>query len=260
LNHLLPMFGVPQRIAQLQILIANAGQFIGDNIVGPLRLALNPITNSLDQLKEIAEGFIKDFIKDRWGIDIDQFELLTKLSNKMDLASVTIGGVTVPMFKPGDHAKLDGYMGIIGVEHSQELQGPLQEIPGITFYPNATFGLDQDVEFDQSRFAAYADAVTMSKLLLLQENAVPGETIELNQLSALVNNTRADLGIPLATPYDWSKLNVNGDHGGNIFTTTLQRPGGLIPVFTDKGPTGMFSRDDRPWLRLIDGLSWREET
>src|SRR5262249_14901986 len=80
-----------------------------------------------------------------------------------------------------------------------------------------------------------------------------------NALSALVNNTLADLGTPLPTPYDWSLLNVNGDHGGDIFTTTLQRPGAKIPVETDLWPTGFFFRDERPWLRLIDGISWRED-
>src|SRR5262249_1515171 len=75
-NHLLPMFGVPQFAADFRTPLNEFSEFIDDNIVGPVRLALNPITTVIDELKEIPIELIKDYIKDTYGVDIDQFDQL----------------------------------------------------------------------------------------------------------------------------------------------------------------------------------------
>src|SRR5207244_64999 len=59
-DHLLPMFGVPQRLADVRTFLNDFGDAVSDNLVGPLRLALNPLTQPLDKLKEIPRQFVKD--------------------------------------------------------------------------------------------------------------------------------------------------------------------------------------------------------
>jgi hypothetical protein len=251
-DHLLPMYGVPQSIARLQPILQSFGEAIDDNIVGPVRLALNPITDVIDELKEIPKRFVKELIFERWGVDLDQYERLMRLSNKMDLASVTVADRTIPIFKPGDHEKIDGYMGIEGIAHSEMLSPGLHEVPGITFHENATISTSENVEFDKTKFAAYANGVTFGKLLLLTEDPVDGEPVGAGQLSAVMSDL-------IGGDYDWSRLNMNGHHGGNIFTTTLQKPDEYFPVQVEIGPNGYFLTDSQPWLRTIDGGSWRDD-
>ena len=124
-NHLLPMFGVPPEIAGLQVIFQTFAEFLNDNIVGLIRLAFNPISEALDEIKEIPKAFLKTFIRERWGFDIDQLEQLLSLSNKIDVASITVGSRTIPVFKPADHENLDHYLGIEGIALSQTLQDSL---------------------------------------------------------------------------------------------------------------------------------------
>ena len=251
-NHLLPMFGVPQFVADFRTPLNGFAEFIDDNIVGPVRMALNPITSLIDELKEIPKELVKDYISETYGIDVDQFDLLLRLSNKMDMAFVEINGTRVPVFKPGDHEKIDAYMGINGIAFSETLQESLQDIPGITFYDDPTVALGGNVEFDKTKFAGYANSVQLGKLLLLVEDPIDGETVGAGQLSALMSDLTG-------APYEWSLLNMNGNHGGNIFTTTLQRPGQMIEVVSDDGAVENRRSDERPWLKLIDGGSWRDD-
>jgi hypothetical protein len=94
--------------------------------------------------------------------------------------------------------------------------------------------------------------VQLGKLVLLSEKPVDGETVGAGQLSRLMSDV-------LGQPYDWSLLNLNGQHGGNIFTTTLPKPGQTMEFDADIGASGLVPVDSRPWLRLIDGGSWRDD-
>ena len=143
--------------------------------------------------------------------------------------TVTIDGqdTVISLFKAGDHEKIDAYMGIEGIANSrvlstEELNSP---ILGIEYHPGAVGQLDGNVEFDKQKFAAYANAVTLAKMLLLQEtNPLGGPaTVGSGQLSELMSDYLTQInGVP--TSYDWGLLNPVGDHGGNILTTTLPKP------------------------------------
>ena len=223
-------------------------------------------------MKDAAKNVIKDLIKERWGLDVEQFDLLSKLGNKMDVASVTIGDSVIPVFKPGDHAELDAYMGIHGVPNSSDVQDLLLNIPGVTFYDDAKLDLGQNVEFDKTKFAAYADSVTISKMLLLTENPVDGSTVGAGGLTELMRNQLAQIGSPYATTYDFSKLNLVGAHGGNVLTTTLQKPGvvldhvetqklGLDGVTMPVDHTASFPSDARGRGCAFDGSqNWRNDS
>ena len=103
--------------------------------------------------------------------------------------------------------------------------------------------------------------MTLGKLLLLQEKPLDGDLASAGQLSALVNNTLADLGTPLAEPYDWSLLNMDPADGGNVLTTTLQKPGVMVDATQADGSIVSVLSDAQPWLLQIDGdHNWRQDS
>ncbi len=276
LNHLAPMLGIPKFAAQVGGALIDFGTLLDDLVFGPLGLVLSPVRGILGEVKDLVKDFIEDAIEDRFGVDMDQVDLLTSLANKMDLAAIYVGDARIEIFKSGDHEKLDRYLGIEGIGQNAPLSPAIQNIPGLEFYPGAVGERQNDnVEFDKTKFKAYADAVTMSKMLLLQETDPLGVgTVGDGQLSKLMSDgltAVANNGMPgPVVPYDWGLLNNNGGHGGNILTTTLPMPGVPLEVDVQRlDPDGfllshylvdMFS-DERPWLRLIDGdLPWRQNT
>ena len=71
--------------------------------------------------------------------------------------------------------------------------------------------------FCNTLFAAFFQVCIYQGSDHLSEDPVDGETIGAGELSQLMTDL-------IGTQYDWSLLNVNGEHGGNIFTTTLPNP------------------------------------
>jgi hypothetical protein len=69
----------------------------------------------------------------------------------MDLSEINLGPLgTIPLFQPGDHAKLDGYLGLA---------------PNHATLPDG--GLGDNVVFDKNTFAPYKNTVQMTKLMFL---------------------------------------------------------------------------------------------
>ena len=103
---------------------------------------------------------------------------------------------------------------------------PLDQVPGVEFYPDAAGNFGDNIEYDKNKFLAYRNALQLSKMLLLQETDPLADTnppgVTLEQLSKLMNDALAAAGEPAT--YDWSLLNVWGDHGASILTTTLPKP------------------------------------
>lgn len=254
-NHLLPMLGVPVEIAQIQGQLGTFANFLDDEIVGPMRLAVNPLFALADEIAEIPKQFVKDMIRDRFGFDVDTVDLLLGMSNKMDLASITIGDRVIPVFLPDDHEKLDAYLGIVGIENSELIPAEVNEIPGATFYEGARGFLGHNIEFDKEKFAAYANSVVLGKLLLLMEEPIDGATTGAGALSAVMSDH-------LVGGYDFSLLNLNGAHGGNIITATLPKPGVTVDLRNEAGEVvATVPADTRPWMLSIDtDHGWREES
>ncbi|MFV1978459.1 MAG: hypothetical protein ACC649_03825, partial [Myxococcota bacterium] len=244
-KHLLPMLGLPEELGFLREALADLFSEIGDV------LASEGVDNTPDDALADADAsitdYLKQFIEDVWGFSFEVFDFLTQSNSKLDLASVEIAGKFIPVFKPGDHEKADGYLGMTPVNHHAPLPPSFMEVvtlPGATlsFYPNAMGALSGAAEFSKSDFPSYANAVTLSKMLLLQEDAVDSEptSAHLNQLSKLFNDNLAG-----ATSYDASLLNLNGAHGGNVLTATLP---------------GVAGADDSHWLGTIDSdQEWRSD-
>lgn len=254
-NHLLPMYGVPTEFTQFRSVLQTFGARLGREITGPIQTALNPITEQLEKINEFVKDKIEEQIKARFGLDLKQLEFLENLGAKMDVASIVADdGTDVPMFKPDAHAKIDEIMGIEGSSQSEALDARLTERGGLTLYEGAVGTLDGNVEFDKTKFAAYANSVTLAKLLLLSERPVDGATIGAGALSKFFSDQ-------LGRPYDFSLLNLNGGHGGNIMTATLPKPGQTADIIRDTQRAGQAPSDARPGLYSFDtDHAWRTDS
>ncbi len=273
-NYLIPMLGIPRKIGELS---AAAELFVGElqeKVLEPTRELAGPLMQPIDSLMEwITEG-IREYIREKireaiiayWGVDIDVIEFLTTSpSGKMDLASIKIDETEILLFKPTDHERLDTYLGFAGTDHIApfDLASYVQEVDingttiVVTYHDNALGGLKDNAEIDMDKFAAYANSVTLSKLLLFQETLVGQDPVD-GQQPKTISQLLTDL---IGQPYDFEIMDLNGDHGGNILTATM--PGVVdpygkrvsviekygLPVFSDL------------WLNTIDGdHNWRQDS
>jgi hypothetical protein len=201
-DHLLSMLGAPDFVGGLREALGALSNLI-DEVVGE---ALNPIRMLEDEIMDFAKGKIKALLEDRWGVPVDEIEfLLDNPSARMDIQSFDLPVIgTIELFQPGERAKLDGYLGLA----SHDPNEPLAD--GEAFNPDST------------GFKAFANSVTLSKMLLLD-----GPTMD---------QLMADLS---GRPYS-----LYGPHGqlGNVMTTALPGAGDGTAL----------------WLRSIDAdFSWR---
>ena len=176
----------------------------------------------------------------------------------MDMASITIlaglpGETVIPLFKPGDHARLDLYLGMPADHHEPAPAGTslLDTDLGISieFYAGPEDGTNPDgrlkdgAAFSKANFAAYANAITVTKLMYLMETPPDGELTSSGQLSKLYSKLD-DAVAPGPGTYDFKKLNLHGAHGGNILTSTLPGVAG-----------------DAVWMDTIDADNvWRADS
>jgi hypothetical protein len=238
-TYLMPMFGLPPELSLVRGILLAFGDALHRDVLAPLQVAFNPLAAIARPVKEFVSDLMKDFVRDRFGIDIELLEFLSSTSGKLDLATIKIDGKVIPVFKPGDRERMDAMLGLEATDHlplpgsSETGRAPKFEA---TFYSGALGRLKDDATFDKNTFLAYANAVTMSKMLLLVENPVDGSTVGANGLTDLFTHQLQAITPSRTVPYDVDKLNVNGAHGGNIFTITL--PG---------------VNDGSPWLTTIDG-------
>ena len=209
-NRVMPMLGLPRILGQFRSAMADFGGLLDDLVLPSVRFLFLPISALLGAAKAAVKDVIIEAIEERFGIDFELFEELTKLNNKMDLESVEVDGVRVPIFKAGDHEKLDRVHGRPGRPSvaARAAGHPGHPVPcgrdrrGRTTASSSTRPL----------FAAYADAVTLAKMLLLQELDPLGATTPgTGQLSKLMSDALTALPRRHPTRYDWSKLNLVGD-------------------------------------------------
>ncbi|MCW5625291.1 MAG: LEPR-XLL domain-containing protein, partial [Burkholderiales bacterium] len=240
--HLLPMLGVPNELAFARTAMQSLGTAL-QPITDAVGMLFNPLQAAVAELKEAAANFVKDQVKERFGFDFETFDYLTNLAAKMDLQSIEIGSVVVPVFPPGAREKLEAYLGLSGDLYEDPPAG-FDAFPGVEFYDDAVGPLNDNVAFDKAAFPAYANSVVLGKLLLLSEDPVDGATVGAGQLSQVMSDVLTDLNGGITVGYDFGLLNLNGAHGGNILTSTL--PG---------------IADASPWLTSIDqDHGWRADS
>ncbi|HUH15478.1 MAG TPA: hypothetical protein VML35_06310, partial [Gaiellaceae bacterium] len=272
-HRILPMLGLPTFVGELRASMVEFIDLLDELVLAPIDFIFAPLSALLGLAKQVVKDFAISAIEHFSGIDFELIEQLEHMNSKMDLASVTIDGVVIPIYKDSDRDKLDEYMGINGTAHSHAFGGSVDlgnADWAVSFYADAVGALKDNVEFDKERFRAYANSVTLSKMLLLQEtNPLGAATTGSGQLSALMSNFLTELNGGTATTYDWGLLNQVGAHGGNIFTTTLPKPaveaaldptalvGNQATLVSGHGLTNLdvvrYSTDGTPIGGLVDG-------
>ncbi len=241
-GHLLPMAGLPAEIGLLRgALQAFSGEV--ESVVASQEESINPVTAALGRVKDFAADFIKGQIKKRTGLSSEVIDFLKLLGNKMDLASITlpITDDVVPVFKPGDHERLDAILDLPPNHHT----GPLSPITIdkfdhiFTFYDDAQSFLNTNATMNKQNFAAYANSVTLTKMIYLMDDdpLITGVSAADGQLSGLYSQLTG-------SAYNFGLLNLHGSHGGNVLTTTL--PG---------------VADGQIWMTSIDADQvWRQDS
>ncbi len=251
-QYFLPMLGFPDQIGFIRSALDQFSDEIREAILTPLRLILNPLRSTIADAKQAVGDFVEGQILERFGVDAQTFEFLKRMNAKMDLESVTIGGVTIPLFKDEDRNLLDVYLGLTPDDHEDRPQG-IENIPGVVYHTDVLGALKDDAVLDKQDFAAYANSVTLAAMLLLHETELPtGADTSDGQLSQLFQDL-------IQQPYDFGKLLLNGEHGGNILTATLPKVDAVEVVYRESkdGQTLVRESNDSPWLVSIDaGAPW----
>src|ERR1700741_4891529 len=130
----------------------------------------------------------------------------------------------------------------MGLDADHEHEDPpagFDSFPGVEFYEPTKGALAAEGHFDKQEFAAYANSVTLTKLLLLMETPPDGLTGAENgadQLSALYSQLSG-------TTYDFELLNMHGAHGGNVLTSTLPGVGGTAKWMTSIDADNVWRQD-----------------
>jgi hypothetical protein len=199
------------------------------------------------------------------------------------LKSITFGtgpdAVTVNVYGPNDRARLNYIMGFTEDANEpidlEEIQDQLDDLnadaadigaPNLSmeFYEGARGRLKVDAEWNKETFAPYANSVTLSKMLLLQEILPNGQAPIGGNQPKTISHLISDLisaGGP-AQYYDFALLTMTHPNmGGDIMTTTL-------PGATDRfdEPASALARyvapiDSDLWISLIDGdHNWRQDS
>ena len=181
------------------------------------------------------------------------------------------------LFKSTDREKVDEYLGFGSSDihhpfpHVDEYDNPdyVQvhtygedgRLIRTVYHEGALGGLLENIEYDKEKFAAYANTVTLGKLLLLQEED-PLSGAQPKNLSRFASDflTQA-AGTPLYYDFANPGITLNGNHGGDILTATLN---GVLDAYGR--PVGATSLYPQPiwgdlWLTTIDGdHAWRQDS
>jgi hypothetical protein len=221
-DHLLSMLGLPDVVGDLAGALDVINEFLADII------PFNPISAGIAELKEIAKELVKDAVEESLGLNLDHLKsLITSPTYWLEVSNVTLeipllGSVSLDLFPPGMHEKLDADMGLPPNHHVfQELyiygQGIIQGT-----------GLADNAVFDPEVFKAFKNSGTQTKLLLLDST----------QLNALLKAELVAGGVvkPSATVATYT--------GGLTQTNVMWTP--LL--------------GHRTWLHTIDGdHAWRAD-
>lgn len=235
---MLSMLGAPDWLDEVVDALGDFAQFIDqlDNFIDPPFDLLRPI---VDELKAEAKDWLHDRITEALGFDPDVInQILGSPAGMMDLPSIPLGGDTIGLFPEDAHERLDTLLGLPDDHHAESLE-PL-------FGVDVSGPLLDGIDFDKESFAAYADAVTLAKLLTLD-----GETMDqvLRDLTGLANYRLYETDGNL--PDELGGIGPgNPAPGGNVMITAL--PG----LFDDVADPVVRAQ----WLRVIDGdHAWRSD-
>ncbi|KPJ90223.1 MAG: hypothetical protein AMJ53_14410, partial [Gammaproteobacteria bacterium SG8_11] len=288
-QHLISMFGMPKGFGELRATYVDILSELDQKVLEPIRGLAPAVMEQIDKvidylLKDVREWMqdvIDEEVKKRFGVDLDVLRYIEENAENfvsLEKLSIQQGQSGTPqefkLFKAGSREKLDSFMGFTG-DFFEELDQEIVEVqlgddPATAwflrmFYQKDSNGkirgkLKENVEFDKQKFSPFADSQVLSKLLLLQETTVKGVDDVLPGKygsSAVAEDPKtiskliSDL---IDQPYDFSKMRLNGNHGGNILTATMpgvvDEFGNLIDGYSLFPNQALSSGDN--WMTAID--------
>jgi len=223
-THLLSMLGAPDFVGGLREILDDVATFL-DSVTG---WAKNPIRMVNTAIKNWAKDIVKAELTARYGLPIEQIErFLDEPTTRIDTSTLSLPATTISVLGIFSVPVASQTLTVLGPAKRAELDGYLGLPTHAPFTPLAA-----SERFNVNSFKAYKNAVTMSKLLLLD--------------GAGMDQVLTDL---TGSPYRLYNAGSNeDDQASNIMTTILPTTG----IDTD---TAQFQ-----WLRMIDGdHSWRQD-
>ena len=225
LQYMISMLGFPDETSDVLEVLREVADFL--DVLG---IPFNPIRAGLDELKEVAKGIITDAIYDAFKVDValvDSF--LSHPTSWLEVdEEVELPGLgRVRIFSPGDHARIDEYMGLPAHHH-------VADRPPIHGFPGRSTRLSDAAQVTPVAFAPLGNTVTMAKLLLLDGQ-------EVNRLLGDLLRDAGHIGKAAVV-----RAYVDGPRiPANMMIDGLHVESGIV------GP-------DLPWLRSIDSdHAWR---
>ena len=130
-KYLLPAIGLPDFTGDLRVFLEGVADDI-DALVKPITDQIDafvmPIKEALGDYETAVKDYLGEQFEQRFGVGPEAFQFLFELGSKMDLATLglEIGPISkfLPIFKPGDHERLDMLLGFDpNVDHHEDLPG-----------------------------------------------------------------------------------------------------------------------------------------
>jgi hypothetical protein len=208
-DHLLSMMGLPDFVGDVREILGEISD-VFDDILAYAGMPFNPLEEGLLAIETFIHDLIKDAIKETIGVDVDTLgQFLMKPSSFVCLDGLPIslpapiGDVTIPLFDDGTKARLDSYLGFSGNQHLP-VEG--ENLPG------ACGPVADWAEFDPNVFAPARNAITLSKLLLLDGPMVNQVLSDILGRSISTYAPGHNIMIQALDPNDtWLNL-IDGDH------------------------------------------------
>ncbi len=234
-EHLLSMLGLPDWFGEMLEVLDQVKEKIS-GIVNTLGIPFTPIIQGVQYIESLKDRFIDYLVEQAFGVDLVGLDMLFKSPEALlDLEDIPPNTLLelfglhtsspVSFFRHGDHALLDGFMGLTG-PHLVTIPPPVPD------FPVPALRLTDDAEFNANVFAAAADTVMQTRLLLLD-----GAT-----LNRLFDDVLKQDGVLKANAA--VTVNSYADHTGNLPAN----------VMVDDNTQA----DASSWFGLMDGdHAWR---
>lgn len=234
-EYLLSMLGAPDFVGGLRQLLQDFSSEL-DGILAVLGIPFNPIEEALAELENLAKEYVKDLIKEAYGVDVDQLKsFLSHPTYWLNVEGTTLtlpgmGEVSLNLFQSDDHEQLDAILGLTGDHHV-----PSAFPPGVS-----SSRLSDDAVFAVDGFAPAKNTITTAKLLLLggpELNRAMGDVLvaeERIQSANLVQTYPATGSNGIATNIMLQPLTGGSPWLQSIDSGHAWRANGL-PAFCDEG-------------------------
>jgi hypothetical protein len=208
-DHAISMMGFPDFVGDVAEILMSVDSVL-DDILSYAGMPFNPIEEGAENIKTFVGDVIKDAIEETIGVNVETLGQFLKTPSRfvcLDGLPITlpepIGNVTIPLLEPGSKARLDSYLGLPG-NHHVPMEGEN--------LPSDCGPLADWAQYDPNVFAPARNAITLSKLLLLDGPVVNQVLSDILGRSISTYEQGHNVMIQALNPNEtWLNL-IDGDH------------------------------------------------